>query len=452
VSPRAGPGELVARGLFPLVERIEGRRLREKLARLRAEQAEPAPARRRRQAERLAALVRQAAAHVPYYRERFRRDGIDPEAVAREPARLAELPTLDKEAILAAGPALLDERLEPATLHRRRTGGSTGPAAVIFYTGEGLDWTAAANLLVRERAGKALGASEAHLSTAPGVAIPWRDRAREALKCAALNRTNLPLAGLDDVALEALRRKLARVRPALLQGHPSTVHALACHVRERGGLDRPLFALFESTGETLDPGARKTIADVLGCRVIDRYGSAEFGVVACERPDAARPGLEILDAVVRAEALPHESGSDELVLTGLRNPAMPLLRYRTGDLVRLAREADEVEGRIVAIHGRVHDSLLLAGRPTPTHVIQDRLDRLGCVEEFQIEVGGPGVPRLRVAAPEGERERVRRSVRGWWGDALELEFAARSSFVRSGWRGKFRHLVVRPEARPGADR
>jgi phenylacetate-CoA ligase len=447
------PGEVVARGLFPLSERLEGRRIREKLARLRAEQAEPAAARRARQAERLAAIVRHAAAHVPHYRELFRRERIDPEAVTRQPERFAELPTQDKETIVAAGPRLLDERLDPATLHRRRTGGSTGPAVAIFYSGEALDWTAAVNLFVRERAGKPHGASEAHLSTAPGVPIPWRDRAREALKCAAHNRTNLPLSGLDEAALEGLRRALARVRPALLQGHPSTVHALACHVRERGGEGRPLFGLFESTGETLEPGARKTIADALGCRVMDRYGSAEFGVVACERPSAARPGLEILDTVVHAEALPHEGGSDELVLTGLLNPAMPLLRYRTGDLVRLAREADEVEGRIVAIQGRVHDSLLLAGRPTPTHVIQDRLDRLGCVEEFQIEVGGPRVPLLRVAAPERERERVRRSVRDWWGDALELEFAERAGFVRSGWRGKFRHLVARPErptgVRPG---
>jgi phenylacetate-CoA ligase len=93
----------------------------------------------------------------------------------------------------------------------------------------------------------------------------------------------------------------------------------------------------------------------------------------------------------------------------------------------------------------VHDALRLDGRLTPTHVIQDRLDRLGCVEEFQIEVGRPGAPRLRVAAPERERERVRQSVRSWWGDAFELEFATLASFVRSGWRGKFRHLVTRSE-------
>jgi len=436
-----------ARGLYPLSERLQGRRIREKLARLRAEADDPLPVRRRRQAERLAAIVRHAASHVPHYRDLFHARSLDPEAVARDPERWAELPCLDKEAILEAGDRLRDERLDPARLHRRRTGGSTGPATEILYSDEALDWTAAVNLFVREWAGQSLGRSEAHLSTAPGEAIPWRDRAREAVKGASLNRTNLPLSGLDDATLDGLWRALAHRRPSLLQGHPSTVNALACHVRERGGAKRALFGVFESTGEVLDPGARKTIEDVLGCTVIDRYGSAEFGVVACERSGAARPGMEILDAVVRAETRPDESGREELVLTGLTNPAMPLLRYRTGDLVRRACEPDELEGRIVEIHGRVHDVVAIGGRRTPTHVIQDRLDRLGCVEEFQIETRGGAVPRLRVAAPETERERVRTSVRDWWGDALALEFAERSGFVRTGWRGKFRRVVDGVEGR-----
>jgi phenylacetate-CoA ligase len=216
-------------------------------------------------------------------------------------------------------------------------------------------------------------------------------------------------------------------------------------VRERGGAPERLCRVFESTGETLDPGARKTIEEALGCRVLDRYGSAEFGVVAYERP-GARPGLEILDAVVLAETLPDGEGHEELVLTGLRNDAMPLVRYRTGDLVRLAREPEDVAGRILAVQGRVHDAVAIAGRRVPTHVIQDRLDGFGCVEEFQVEVADGAPPRLRVAAPAGEHARIREGVRGWWGDALELEFTPRERFVRAGRRGKHRHLVVREAA------
>jgi phenylacetate-CoA ligase len=438
-------GELGARLLFPLAEHMEGRRIGPKLARLRAEAAEPAEARRRRQRERLTAMVRHAGAHVPHYRELFARSGFDPEALAHDASAIAALPPLDRDTLVEAGPRLLDERLDPGSLHVRRTGGSTGRAALVRYSSEALDWTAAVNLFVREWAGQAPFAPEAHLSTAPGIEIPWRDRARERLKCASLNRTNLPISGWDAETLDGLCRDLARARPALVQGHPSTLQALAHHVRQAGGLAAPLFGVFESTGETLDPSARKLIEETLRCAVVDRYGSAEFGVAAYERP-GGRPGMEVLDGVVFAETLPDGEGHEELVLTGLLNAAMPLLRYRTGDLVRLACEPDEVAGRIVELHGRIHDAVDLGGRRVPTHVIQDRLDRFGCVEEFQVEVGGDRPPRLRVAAPEAEHERIRHGVRAWWGDALEIEFSARAGFVRTGWRGKHRHLVTRPES------
>lgn len=439
-------GRVTARALFPVVERLEGRRIRPKLARLRAEAAAPPATRRRLQAERVAAMVRHAARHVPHYREAFAACGFDPRALDEGPAALSAIPPLDRETMMAAGTRLLDERVDPTALHVRRTGGSTGRSAAVRYSSDALDWTAAVNLFVREWAGQTSDAPEAHLSTAPGIDVPPRDRVREWVKCASLNRTNLPIEGWDAETLARLRRDLERTRPALLHGHPSTVHALAQHVRECGGAPTRLFDVFESTGETLDPGARKTIEETLGGRVLDRYGSAEFGVVAYERPDG-RPGMEILDAVVFAETLPDGQGHEELVLTGLRNDAMPLLRYRTGDLVRVACEADEVAGRIVAIQGRVHDAVRIAGRRVPTHVIQDRLDRFGCVEEFQVEVANGAVPRLRVAAPAAEHARIRDGVREWWGDGLDLEFAGRERFVRAGWRGKHRHLVTREAAR-----
>lgn len=435
-------GRAAAYALFPVVERLDGRRIRPKLARLRAEMAAPAEARRRLQAGRVAAVVRRAARHVPHYREVFASARFDPRALDDGLAALAAIPPLDREAMMAADARLLDERVDPATLHVRHTGGSTGRSATVRYSSEALDWTAAANLLVREWAGQSRSTREAHLSTATGFAVGTRDRAREWVKCTALNRTNLPIDAWDTDTLDRLWRALERVRPGLLHGHPSTVHALALHVCERGGAPARLFDVFESTGETLGPNARKTIEETFAARVLDRYGSAEFGVVAYERPDG-RAGLEILDTLVFAETLPDGDGHEELVLTGLRNDVMPLVRYRTGDLVRVACEPDEVAGRIVAIQGRRHDAVPIGGRRVPTHVIQDRLDRFGCVEEFQVEVTPGARPRLRVAAPAAQHARIRTGVHTWWGDALDLEFTPREHFVRTGWRGKHRHLVTR---------
>ena len=121
---------------------------------------------------------------------------------------------------------------------------------------------------------------------------------------------------------------------------------------------------------------------------------------------------------------------------------MPLIRYRTGDLGAVEQADDEVAGRIVGLVGRVHDWVPIAGRRYPSHYLQDVLDRLGCVDEFQVQLRGSAPPLLRlVVERKGERERVRAALREQWGDALEIAFGEVASLVRQGWRDKFNRVV-----------
>ncbi|MGC3999537.1 MAG: hypothetical protein QM767_19680 [Anaeromyxobacter sp.] len=93
-----------------------------------------------------------------------------------------------------------------------------------------------------------------------------------------------------------------------------------------------------STAVALAAPLRDTLAARHGCPVLDWYSTTETGPIACSRPGA--PGLallapdlfvELLDASGRAVA-PGQRG--EIVVTGGRNPYLPLLRYRTGDHAR----------------------------------------------------------------------------------------------------------------------
>jgi phenylacetate-CoA ligase len=194
------------------------------------------------------------------------------------------------------------------------------------------------------------------------------------------------------------------------------------------------------------------IEEVLGCRVINRYGSAEFGVAAYEGPDETLGRMRLLDSVVHAETLPAEGGGQELVLTGLLNPAMPLLRYRTGDLAELV---EDDRGRyMLNVSGRLHDLVEIGGRVWPTHYIQDRLDRLsgpehfgGGVDDFQIEVGG-GKPILRlVPMTVSASEELIREVGSWWPDQVRVECVSYDELRRVGRQNKFRYVV---EAEPAS--
>lgn len=89
-----------------------------------------------------------------------------------------------------------------------------------------------------------------------------------------------------------------------------------------------------------------------GCPVLDVYALTEAGIVAVRTPQghAVLPHdlhVEILDE--HDQPVP-DGERGEVVLTGGRNPYLPLLRYRTGDFASLARHAGrpllvDLEGR-----------------------------------------------------------------------------------------------------------
>ena len=425
---------------YPLAERWTGRDIRRKVTVLRAEMALPFAERRRRRLERLAGVIERAARDVPYYRDLVRTCAFDPRRVARDEKYLGDLPFLTKDIVREQGARLLSERFVREKLHLRKTGGSTGPTTPIYYDDEALDWSAAVNLAAREWAGKSLGMKEAHLASRFPEVFPWKDRVKERLKCLATNRANIFIDTFEPNGLDALWRELIRFRPYLLQGHPSTLYALAVHLRDNRHDASGVFQVFESTGEVLDPKKRELIESTFHCRAIDRFGNAEFGVVAYEQIAEPSNRLRVLDAVAWPETVDHESGSTELVLSGLLNEAMPLVRYRTGDLAELIREDDGLY--VSRIVGRVHDVVQIGAKKFPTHYIQDLVDRLDGVDEFQVEQRLDGALTLRLVVPDaGRHPAISRRVEQWWGDRVELEFTNFAGLERRGWQNKFRYLV-----------
>jgi phenylacetate-CoA ligase len=135
----------------------------------------------------------------------------------------------------------------------------------------------------------------------------------------------------------------------------------------------------------------------------------------------------------------EDTPSGELVFTALKNRMMPLIRYRTGDMATL-RETPE--GFVIEeMVGRVHDIVEIAGRRLPSHYVQDVLDRIGSVKEFQIEIRG-GRPTLRIVAEPGtDYQAFCNRLAGWWGNAIDVEFIESAALNLQGWRSKFRHLV-----------
>lgn len=440
-------GLLAASIVYPMTERYEKRDVRSKTKWIRHELALSGRERRHRAHQRLADLVRFSATHVPYYRDLFASLSFDPENVAKDPAYMQDLPFLTKDIIREHGDRLMREDRDGLRLHLCKTGGSTGPSANIYYDQEAADWSSAVTNESRRQIGNTHWRSELHFASKFPEEFPLAARIREQVKCFAMNRDNIFFSTFAPEELEAIWCEMKSIRPHLAHAHPSTADRLAEHIEKTRGSDKA-FEIFESSGELLEEAQRNRIERALQCRVINRYGLAEAGVVAYQ-VDPQSIDMRFYEFFAWPEiyteeqtdfgAISEDATAGELVITPLFNNVMPLLRYRTGDnAVLVDRDDNYYISRMV---GRIHDVIMLGGKPLPTHYIQDVLDRIGGVREFQI-VMRDGKPVFRIVPePGADAQNIKTHFDAWWGEDASIEFIELSELKLTGRRQKFRHFV-----------
>lgn len=145
----------------------------------------------------------------------------------------------------------------------------------------------------------------------------------------------------SEVVTEEARR-VRSFQPHVITGPPSCLEVLAdswvSADRDGGGL-----RLILCRGEVLSCEARRRLAEVFQCRVVDYYNCEEVGNVAWECPD--HPGylhvntdaciVEIVDQRGR-HVPPGEEGT--VLVTSLFSCTMPFIRYSLGDRARLVTQ------------------------------------------------------------------------------------------------------------------
>lgn len=425
---------------YPIAEKRENRHISSKLKELRKYYKLPFSERIIIARNTLADTMLFAKSEVPYYRDLFKKINFDPEMVRKDIQYIEDLPYLDKTIIREQGDRLYSRSLDKNRSHLRKTGGSTGQSAMIYYDQAGIDYSAAVALYARERVGKKKYKVELHLACRfpDQVDLSWPTR--EDFKCFAMNRSNIFFDRIDDVGLQEIWEIIDRRRPFLVHEHPSTIYALACYIERCYGTKKS-FEVFESSGELLQPYMREKIAKVFQCRVIDRYGLAELGIMAYEL-DGHEHGLQVLESEGWPESRSLADGGHELVFTGFRNRLMPLIRYVTGDRAKVLQTDNGL--LLTDVVGRIHDVVPLGGALYPTHHIMDMLDhRIGGIQEFQIDLRSGGKPVLRIVKePEADAIAIQIKIESYWPNAFLIEFVGHEDFVRVGVRSKFRHVVT----------
>lgn len=424
---------------YLVLEKALGRSITSKLHALRQHARLTPQGRARLQKARLIEILLHSEKHVPYYQKLFHRLGFSANDIENDFNLFEQIPLLTKEIIQASPEDFLDSRVDRAGLHERRTGGSTGLTLSVYYSQESLDWTAAVNLFALEMTGRRHSDRELHLSSRMEMGHwRWQDRWRERIKCFAMHRSNVYTEDFSEAGLASLLNDIRREKPYLVQGHPSSLYQLALYCQASGTACKGLFRAFESTGESIDTEKTQVIESVFGCKVYNRFGNAEFGVVAHSQDDAQE--LQVFDSVTYAENFIYGSGIPEIVMTGLLNPAMPLIRYRTGDIGEVSGPLGDQ--RLHGVNGRIHDIIEVGDRKIPTHFIKDSIERIGGVNEFQVIQHRSGDRTINVVFNNpSKKPEIESRLKSILGERTQVMAVPMSALKRVGWRDKFRYLI-----------
>ncbi len=438
---------LVSSVVFPLHERLK----RHASVRVRRQMEEAqwwAPERiAEASVQRLRTLLADAGAHVPYYRDLFRRIGFDPAQVAGV-EDLQRLPFLTKPVIRAQTEAL--KHAQAQGLSRFNTGGSSGEPLVFFIGRERVSHDVAAKWRATRWWGVDIGDPEIVVWGSP-IELGAQDRMRQ-WRDRLLRTTLLPAFEMSDAKLDGFVDTIRRRRPKMLFGYPSALSYIARHAEKRGvAMDDLGIEVAFVTSERLYDDQRATIARVFGCRVANGYGGRDAGFIAHECPAGGMhlTADDIVVELIGADDRPVAPGeAGEIVVTHLATRDFPFIRYRTGDMAVMDTRRcacgrglpllKEIQGRstdfVVAADGTVMHGLALI------YVVRD----LAGVQSYKIVQRSRQHTTVQLVVDasfdRGQAQAIAAGFRQRLGETVQVdvEFVPQIAPEKSG---KFRYVV-----------
>jgi phenylacetate-CoA ligase len=357
-------------------------------------------------------LLEYATEHVPAYK-------------GRSPGNLSEWPILEKATIAARPETFLSDEFNRRDLMELHTSGTTGTPLAVCFSKEYHQIEMAFRWRHKAWGGVPFLSSSAYVSGHPVVPGSqtkppfWRwDNVEKRLLCSSYHLTPENLASYNAA--------FQKYRPDFIHGYPSSLFLL-------GGY-RPK-AVFTAS-ETLLDFQRAAIEKNFGTKVFNWYGNTEM---TCNIVECAAGNLHYRTDYGVLELL----ADGTMIVTGLNNRAMPLIRYRVGD--RAVAKAGMCScgcafPLIERIEGRVEDYVR-----TPDGRYIGRLDHLfkdaRHVREAQIVQERVDEIVIRIVKEPGFDERVvLNEARQRLGETIKIRFVYVDAIERTA-AGKFRFIV-----------
>ncbi len=340
------------------------------------------------QEEKLARLIKHAHKTSDWYRPLIEQAKIDPEKkIILED--LKKLPITTKMDIRENTLRFISTDYPLNKLVTAKTGGSTGVSLNLYFDELCQQKRNAAQMYADELANWEIGTRVAAVWGNPPVARTFKQKLRSYL----LERTiYLDTMDLNPKSMTAFIKHWQQFQPEVIFGHSHSIFIFAKYlVENKIQALRPQGIV--TTSMMLLDHERVIIEQAFNCRVTNRYGCEEVGLIAveCDRHEGMHINsphiiLECLDANDQPVA---RGAPGKLVITDLNNFGMPLIRYRVEDVGVFADEpcsCGRTTPLLKRLEGRIADFLKKTdgGQVAGVSLVERTLTKIAGIEQMQL--------------------------------------------------------------------
>ncbi len=281
--------------------------------------------------DKLKKLIKHSYETVPYYRSLLDSNGIKPDSI-NSYDDYRKIPILTRKQISENRDLLISKEYKIEDLKKASSSGSTGEPLALYHTSDFKLWAKAHQLRNYNWCGG--------YEIGDRFALLWGSEIYFKLKTyldmfenKLMNRIEFNTFRLNEKYLLDMCKKLSKFKPKLISSYPSSLLFMSEVMLKHNINVSP--AAIQTTSETLTQIDRKIISERFNCKVMDKYGSRETNVIACECEEQMGMHINIENTFVEflRDGKPVKPGEiGEIVVTNLNNYGMPLIRYAIGDL------------------------------------------------------------------------------------------------------------------------
>ncbi|MFO1390361.1 phenylacetate--CoA ligase family protein [Cellvibrio sp.] len=340
------------------------------------------------QSQRFNNLVRHAYTTSEWYKKVIEKIGLD----INRPVTLEDLarfPITTKIDIRENLNSFISSSYNADKMPKAKTGGSTGVSLNLFFDENCQKLRNGAQMFADSFSGWTPGIRVAAVWGNPPVPKTFKAKLRSFL----LERMiYLDTMDLNEQSMGAFVERWRSFEPEMIFGHSHSIYIFAKYIRDNKITDLRPRGIVATSMMLLDH-EREIIESAFQCKVSNRYGCEEVGLIAveCEKHE----GMHINSSHIILECLdennqPVAAGQPgKLVITDLNNMGMPLIRYRVEDVGVLSNRqcsCGRTTPLLERLEGRVADFLKKpdGGQVAGVSLVERTLTKIAGIEQMQL--------------------------------------------------------------------